>query len=239
MVQKKEKRLILSLEDETGFEDWPLPAIVPLVFSEFKNKIEAECYFGVYDVVRTFLSEGRKNLFSKESLEELNRRLLPYLEAEGYARDGGIYRFYRSFVLWSAKDLNDAPIRADSFLLTEKNAARVKVNRTGFDLAELREQGCEAVGTVAAGELLSIACVNAHSEGQKLLEAAVYTLPEARGRGYGRSNVALLCKTLLAKKKGIVYCCSCRNRASIALAKAVGFREESRFYAVDAYKIEK
>lgn len=233
----KKKQLILSLEDESAFEE-KLPAIVPLVFSEFKNKIEAECYFGVYDVVRAFLSEERNNLFSRESLAELNARLIPYLEKEGYARDGGIYRFYRSFVMWSKKQLDETVIRPDSLILSEKTAARVKKNRTDFDLSELLSQGCEACMSVKRGELLSIACVNVHSEGQRLLEAAVYTLPEARGKGYGSSNVALLCRTLLQKKKGVVYCCSCRNRPSIALAKAVGFKEESRFYAVDAYKIE-
>ena len=237
-MKKTHKQLVLSIEDEEGFEEWPLPAIVPVVFAEYKHKIEAECYFGVYDILRAFLLEYEKKLFTKEALLTLNDRLRPYFETQGYERLGGTLRFYRSFVLWNKKALRTDLIQKDSLFLTRENRHIVKTNQTDFDLDELLSLGLPVCATVKDGALVALATVNQHSHGQRLLEATVYTLPAYRGKGYGKSNVALLCRLLLSQKKGIVYCCSCRNSASISLAKAVGFSQESRFYAVDAYRIE-
>lgn len=236
--RKNQTRLIFSLEDEIGMENWPLPAIVPVVFSRYKGRIEVECYFGVYDIVRTFLWEYEKNPFSNKALKELDRRLTPYFEAQGYERGSGICRFYKSFVLWDPKRLCTEVIVEGSELLTAETIEKVKVNKTGFNLKELLQKGLPAAVTVKNGELISIASINEHGAGQRLLEATVYTIPSSRGRGWGKSNTALLCQYLLEKKKGVVYCCSCHNRASAAVAEAVGFRSESRFYAVDAYKKE-
>lgn len=234
--EKNKNKLIFSLEDEEAIEDWPLPAIVPTVFSRYKGKTEVECYFGVYDIVRTFLFEHDRNPFSKKALEDLDRRLAPYLESQGYERGSGVYRFYKSFVLWDKRNLRTDSLCETSQMLCTDVLEKIKINKTDFDLRELLKKELPAALTVKDGKLLSVATVNEHSENQRLLEATVYTLPEARGKGYAKSNVALLCKHLLENKKGIVYCCSCHNRASIAVAKAVGFRAESRFYAVDAYR---
>ena len=237
--EKPKKRLLFTLEDEECIEGWPLPAIVPLVFSEYKGRIEAECYFGVYEEARSFLLEHAEDLFSRAALDDLNALFAPYLEARGYERGYGVYRYYRSFVLWKREQLNDRAIRDDSAMLDRSVLGTVAKNRTGFDLSELLDKKLPAAVTVKNGELLSIATVNEHGRGQRLLEAAVYTLPAHRGKGYGRSNTALLCKTLLEKKKGVVYCCSCRNRASLKIAKDLGFTSESRFYAIDAYRTQK
>ncbi len=234
----KDINLFLSIEDEAGMEDWPLPAIVPLVFSKRRNRIEAECYFGVYDIAREFFTEFWENPFSHHALAELHRRMQPYLEKEGYKREGGVFRYYRSFLLWEKGDFQGKPNEEHSALLTKALYSSVKVNKTPFDLGELLEKKLPAAVTVKQGELLSIATVNEHSEGQRLLEATVYTLPEHRQKGYALSNTALLCKYLLSRKKGVVYCCSCHNRPSAAIAKTLGFKNESRFYAVDAYRKE-
>lgn len=234
----KKCRLNITIEDEDGIEEWPLPAIVPVVFTKTKQRVEAEVYFGVYDTVRDFLLEYGENPFTREALLELDRRLAPYLSEQGYERGDGIFRYYRSFVLWDKRKLVTDGIREDSYLLTKQTLRLVKKNRTDFDLAWLLSEKLETVFTLKDGEVVSVASVNEHSAGQRLLEAAVYTLPGQRGKGYGRSNVALLCKTLLEKKKGVVYCCSCHNRPSLKIARELGFTGESRFYAVDAYKIE-
>ena len=85
---KKPDNLYIRIEDEESFEE-PMEAIVPLVFSQTRTRLELECYFGVYKEARDFLLEYAVNPFSKKALSELNQRLLPYLKAKGYRREGG------------------------------------------------------------------------------------------------------------------------------------------------------
>lgn len=239
---KTEKRkastvpITLSIEDEDGMEGWPYEAIVPVVFSKSRRGIEAECSFGAYPILRGFLCEFGDAPFSKAALSELDRRLAPYLEGVGCVRGGGIYRYYRSFVLWDKKDLDFSSILPSSAILDRRLISRIRVNRTDFDMEELLAFGLPTAVTLIDGEVLSVCSVNPASEGQRLLEISVYTRPEARNRGFAKSNAALLSKTLLEQKKGVVYVTSCRNRASLKLAKSLGFKGESRFYAVDAYR---
>ena len=231
-------RLYITIEDEEELLEAGVPAIVPVVFSRYKNKIELECYYGVYPQVRGFLLE-KENPFSKESLEELDEILAPYLLKIGYQRpDSGKLRYYKSFVMWDRKKLKRDAIHPSSRILSGSSLLKIRENLTDFDPQELLEKGLPAAITVVDGKLCSIATVNEHSENQRLLEATVYTAPAFRGKGFGSSNVALLCDRLLLQKKGVVYCCSCRNYPSIHLAKQLGFESESRFYAVDAYKTE-
>jgi RimJ/RimL family protein N-acetyltransferase len=230
-------RLFITIEDEEELLEAGAPAIVPVVFSRYKNKIELECYYGVYPQVRGFLLE-KENPFSKESLEELDALLAPYLKTIGYERpESGRLRYYRSFVLWDRKKLKREAILPTSRLLTPGALLKIRENLTDFDPEELLEKKLPAAVTIVDGKLCSIATVNEHSENQRLLEATVYTAPAFRQKGFGSSNVALLCERLLLQKKGVVYCCSCRNQPSIHLAKQLGFESESRFYAVDAYKV--
>ena len=228
--------VFLSIEDELSFGDGLPDAIVPVVFSKGRRKIEGECYFGAYPALRSFLYKHADDPFSKKALTELNGDLAPYLKEIGYERRGGELRYYRSFVLWDKNALNGAAILPDSSPLSRGILKKVKVNRTGFDLDELLDKKLETVVALIDGELASIASVNEHSPDQRLLELTVYTRPAYRGRGLGSSCTALLAKTLLEKKRGVVYVCSCRNAASIALANRIGLKSENRFYAVDAYK---
>ena len=229
--------ILLSIEDEEGFDGGLPDAIVPVVFTRGRKKIEGECYFGAYPALRSFLAEYGENPFTRGALEALDRALAPYLASIGYERGGGVYRFYRSFVLWNKEKLNAGPILPSSVILDGRTLRRVKVNRTDFDLRELRAKRLQTVFTLDEhGEVLSVASVNEHSAGQRLLEMSVYTLPQDRGRGYAASNGALLAKTLLEERFGVIYVCSCRNAPSIAVAKKIGLTEENRFYAVDAYK---
>ena len=236
-IQQKPK-LFITIEDEEELIKAGVPAIVPVVFSRYKSKLELECYYGVYPQVRDFLLKS-ENPFSREKLLELDALLAPYLEEIGYKRpEQGRLRYYRSFVLWNRKDLKREAILPSSRKLTHSLLLKIRENNTDFDLKELLERDLPAAVTVVDGVLVSIATVNEHSEGQRLLEATVYTLPAFRGQGYGSSNVALLSDGILMQKKGVVYCCSCRNQPSIRLARQLGFKSESRFYAVDAYKTE-
>lgn len=240
LPKKKKDILSISIEDEEGIDGWPLPAIVPVVFSRYNHKTEAECYFGVYSELRAFFMKKGEELFTREALDELDGVLAPYLEKEGYERPAtGRYRYYYSFVLWQRERLNESVIRKDSVMLTPAVRRKIVENPTDFDLDELLRMDLPTAVTVKNGTLLSLATVNPHGEGQRLLEAAVYTLPQARKNGYGSSNTALLCREILKKKMGVVYCCSCYNRGSLRIAKSLGFKNSSRFYAVDAYKIEK
>ena len=231
------KPIYLSIEDEDGFEEGLPDAIVPVVFSKSKRRLEGECYFGAYPVLRAFLLRHRSDPFSKKALTELNEALLPYLSEIGYTRCGGLLRYYRSFVLWDVKKLKSGGILPSSLVLTPETLKRARFNRTDFDLNELLEKKLQTVFTLEDGEVVSVASVNEHSPRRRLLEVTVYTRPEARRKGYGRSNTALLSKLLLEDKKGVVYVCSCRNRASLRLAKTLGFEGDSCFYAVDAYKL--
>jgi len=230
--------VFLAIEDEDGFENGLPDAIVPVVFTKSKRKIEGECYFGAYPILRDFLYRFRENPFSREALDALNDALAPYLSSIGYERGDGLHRYYRSFVLWDVRRLNTACILPSCVLLTRATVKKVKTNRTDFDLRWLLEKKLETTMILSpAGELLSLCSVNEHSEGQRLLELTVYTVPSARKNGYAASCAALLAKTLLESKRGVVYVCSCRNAPSIAVAKKIGLQNENKFYAVDAYKM--
>ncbi|MBQ8399799.1 MAG: GNAT family N-acetyltransferase [Clostridia bacterium] len=229
-------KLYISIEDEEELLEAGTPAIVPVVFCRYKNKMELECYYGVYPQAREYLLT-HENPFSKNSLLKLDEMLTPYLEEIGYERpEQGKLRYYRSFVLWNRKKLNRDAILPSSQLLNKKILSQIRENKTDFDPAYLLEEGLPAAITIENGNLVSIATVNEHSENQRLLEATVYTHPSCRGKGYGASNVALLADRLLYMKKGVVYCTSCRNASSLHIAKSLGFESESRFYAIDAYK---
>ncbi|MBP3321983.1 MAG: GNAT family N-acetyltransferase [Clostridia bacterium] len=234
---EQKPRLFITIEDEEELLEAGVPAIVPVVFCRYKSKIELECYYGIYPQAREFLLNC-DNPFSKESLLQFDALIAPYLEEIGYERpEQGKLRYYRSMVLWDRRELKREAILPSSKMLTPKLLLKIRENPTDFDLQELLQKDLPAAVTVVDGVLVSIATVNEHSEGQRLLEAAVYTHPAHRARGYGSSNVALLADRLLMQKKGVVYCCSCRNQISLRLARQLGFRCESRFYAVDAYKI--
>ena len=158
---KRPENLYIRIEDEENFEE-PMDAIVPLVFSQSRTGLELECYFGVYKEARDFLLEYGANPFSKKALSELNRRLLPYLEAEGYHREGGELRYYRSFVLWDKRKLNRSLIRPDSVMLSRTVLEKVLENRTDFDLEELLLKRLPTALTLKEGNVLSVASVNEH-----------------------------------------------------------------------------
>ena len=44
---RRPENLYIRIEDEENFEE-PMDAIVPLVFSQSRTRLELECYFGVY-----------------------------------------------------------------------------------------------------------------------------------------------------------------------------------------------
>ena len=233
-----QKQIFLRIEDEDAFDGGIPAAFVPVLFTESKRKIEGECSFGAYPILRDFLYTHKNSLFSRAALADLDEALVPYLQKIGYERGGGRFRFYRSFVLWDKRKLNTSVILPSATPLDRRVARSVKVNQTGFDLCELLSKRLETVVAVENGELLSVASVNEHSPGQRLLELTVYTRPSARGRGLASSCAAKLCEMLFEKKKGAVYVCSCRNAPSVALARKIGLQSDARFYAVDAYKIE-
>ena len=237
-IDKKRKMPIcLTIEDEDGMDGWPYDAIVPVVFSKSRKGLEGECSFGAYPILRSYLEEFGAHPFTKKALTVLNERLESYLSSLGCVRGPGVYRYYNSYVLWDRRRLNIGAILPSSQMLTGDLLRAVKVNRTGFDLSELLDAGLPAALTLIGGEVVSLCTINPHGKKQRLLELTVYTRREHRRQGYGRSNAAMLTDYLLQNKRGAVYVTSCRNRASIALAKSLGFVGDSRFYAVDAYKI--
>ena len=223
---------MIELENEKEIFEAGYVGIVPFLMEENEDGLYIEAYSGLEDLAVQFELRFENEYFEKAALEWLDVNIRDYLEEHGYYReDRGVYRWYHSFVLDDIDALNTSLIRPDTVHLTKKTPSQTLIKAN-----EHLELSMPVFATLDKGEVISIATLNPHSEGQMCLEITAETAVSYRRHGYAASNAAALSKYLLENGYSVAYCCSRYNKTSAKIAKKIGFKENGRFYAVDAYK---
>ena len=160
--------------------------------------------------------------FSDASLNYLWDALDPFLEGKGYAPDR--FRDRWSYILEC--DASSVQRERISPLVQPLPAQTAEKNRTTLPLSEVLAEGCIAYGRVEDNAILSVA-VGRQRENK--IEFTVETVPEARNKGYAAAALATAVASL-EKGKTARYRCHRYHTASLAVAKAAGFRIVGKYY---------
>lgn len=98
-------------------------------------------------------------------------------------------------------------------------------------LRGLLSAGHLGFAVIENGEIVSAAVTHDPvTEEEQLAEITVETVPAARRKGYASACVAALARELLSRGILVLYSCHSTNRASLAVAKKVGFEQYAQFY---------
>ncbi len=225
---------MLTIEDESEIISSGYPVIVPLLVEEYKGDFEIEAYSRIEKIAEEYHSKFFGKFFSSNAIDWIDERLRPYVESEGYLREcTGKYRWYYRYEANADTKLPTELILPSTEMLSEGEYDFL----VSFSLAEQLSKGLPSFVTKDGDRIVSIATVNEHSDGQKMLEITVETAPAYRSRGFGLSNTVALADYLVNRGFGVTYACSKYNRASCCLAKKAGFEKVGRFYAYTAYKL--
>ena len=210
--------------------------IVPFLVKEENGDTEIEAYNAVRFEVEDLILHKNINCFSKKGIDQIDDALLTYVTSLGYEREiCGKYKWYLSYEARSTEDISSG-VTVDGTVKLARTHLKL-ANRTTFDLSELIAKKLEAFIVIRDGAVISIAAVNEHYKGQKMLEITVETAVGYRNNGYATSAAAELARDLIQKGKSVAYVCSRYNRSSIKTAKKAGFKYVGRFYAYTAYKL--
>ncbi len=226
-------KISFSVEKEKRIFKADYPMIVPFLVSEYGEDLEVEVYSGVKKLVKSFVKNYGKDIFSDEALSLINEELEKYALSHGY--EGETHerlRWYYSFSMRNAEKLDVSAILPSSVRIESDGFE----NLTTLEVKENLEKNIPMFATVENGKILSMACVNEYGDGQRMLEITVETSPEYRKKGYARSNTAALAKFLLENGYSVAYCCSRYNKGSRRIAESLGFDFVGRFYAYNAYR---
>jgi len=227
MINYEDEKYILESEHNE--------VIVPFLITEEGKQTSIEAYEGVRREVEELIIYRNINCFSKKGIDEIDNALLPYVRSLGYEREiCGKYKWYLSYEIRNADKIDKNVILPETVKLGRRHLKLQ--NRTTFDLAELLEKKLCAFVTVYDGKVVSIAAVNEHARGQRMLEMTVETCPECRNRGFAASSGGALVSYLLEHGHFAAYVSSRYNRESLKTAEKIGFEYTGRFYAYTAYK---
>lgn len=226
-------KISFSVEKEKRIFKADYPMIVPFLVTEQGGDLEIEVYSGVKRLVKRHVKKYRNDIFSDESLSLINEELEGYADAHGYEGEAHErLRWYYSFSMRSAEKLDTAAILPSSVKIEDDGLE----NLTTIEVNENLEKNIPTFATVEDGKIVSLACVNEYTKGQRMLEITVETAPDYRKKGYARSNTAALAKHLIENGYSVAYCCSRYNDGSRRIAESLGFDLVGRFYAYNAYR---
>ncbi len=225
--------ITITKENEKEIFDAGYPCIVPFLMTETDGDVAFEIYDGAEDLLNDFIARFEGEYFGDRALVWLDEKIRPYLQKNGFYREKyGILRWYHQFMLTPGDEVDTSLILPETQKITEKIPSQ-----TLLKADEMLKNGSDVFGVVENGKVVSLAAVNENVSGG-CSEITVETAPAFRKRGFGASNTAALAASLLEKGETVAYCCSRYNRGSIRIARAVGFRDAGRFYAIDAYPVE-
>ena len=226
MITYEDEKYILESEDNE--------VIVPFLISESEGDTYIEAYHAVKKEIDELIIYQNINCFSKRGIDAIDTALYPYIRSLGYEREiCGKYKWYLSYEMRTIDKLKEGLIVSGTEKIGKKHI-KLK-NRTTFDINELISKKLPAFAVIKNNEIVSVAAVNEHARGQKMLEMTVETAPGFRQNGYASSTASALAGYLLGKGYSVAYVCSRYNRNSIKTAEKIGFEYIGRFYAYTAY----
>lgn len=214
VYEEKAMERILSL----GFCD----TAIPISIKEYTGEEAEICALpALKRVVIEFEKRFSDNYFSKASHDWLRERVRPFMHRIGYHDNRQSRKITNIYSL--ASDIV-FPDTYDAERLFE-----VKKNLTTTDIHSMLEFGHIVCVVVRDGAIVCTAYTNLPPEGDEV-EIGVETAPAYRKNGYAKVSLSLLINEL--SKMGIrpIYACSQSNRASISLARSLGFTLEGREY---------
>ena len=200
---------------------------VPISFEEYGDTLYVTVYPEAEALAKRHFEIYGDDPFTDDALSDLWRRFAPLFEKWGYHDDKFRDRF--GYILRLPEGaLQEKKILPDTRKLTAEDD---KINQTTYDLSCSEEFGMHAFGTVRDGKVVSASVTNNPvGEEPMIVEVGLETVPKMRQKGLGSSNLAALCKYLLAKGHNPEYRCMRHNVASFYSAKSVGFEVVGRFY---------
>ena len=200
---------------------------IPVSFEMYENDLFVTVYPEGEALAKAHFAKYGDDPFTDSALSALWGAFAPLLEKWGYSDDK--FRDRYGYILRLPEGaLREDKIRPDTRKLTAEDE---KKNQTTYDLSCSEEFGMHAFGTVLKGAVVS-ACVTNNPVGEEpmVVEVGLETIPKMRKNGMGSSNLAALCKYLLANGHKPEYRCQRYNEASLASAQSVGFAKVGRFY---------
>lgn len=229
--------------EEFVFENEWDTAVPITVRKKYGNETVIEVFPTYEKEAKEFLSLYEDDPFTKEALSFIWENIGKKMLSRGYAEDGNgknneklREKFYYTYVIKSADEVNKDAILTTSIPLSKKNI-RGKKNMTTFDLPLYIEEEMNAFVTVEDGCILSVAAENRScsedfdDEDMPVVEIGVETSKNARSNGYAASNAAALSLELLKDNDCYVtYETANDNISSQKCAEKAGFSRYGRCY---------
>lgn len=130
------------------------------------------------------------------------------------------------------QDATKITLKTDILSPVTKETVDNYQNSLLFDLRKMIFDGHLAFAVIEGGKIISIAVTHnpIADEDEDVAEIMVETVPSARKKGYASACVAALSRELLSRNISVLYSCGAQNRASLAVAKKVGFSQYAQFY---------
>ncbi|MBE6573957.1 MAG: GNAT family N-acetyltransferase [Ruminococcaceae bacterium] len=204
--------------------------IIPMTVSQFDDGIRIDVYEEYIDIAEEYEQSFKDDYFSDAALLFLTERIRP----KGYMRYDDLYSYYLVYKMDDISELCDSDIPVQDIY----DAQYVK-DKTEFEADVIKENGQPASVIVKNGAIASIAAANYFIEDDEdEVELAVETLPEYRGRGYGKAVLCDMVKKVFKMGKYPTYRVSCFNEASIRTVEACGFKPIGKEYYINFYKEE-
>ena len=214
VYEEKAMERILTL----GFCDTAIPVSV----REYSGDDAEICALpSLKRVAVEFEKKFSGDYFSKDAHEWLRERIRPFMHSIGYHDNRQSRRITNIYSLDADTHLPDT---GDAERLFE-----VKKNLTTTDIHSLLEFGHIVCVIIKDGAIVCTAYTDLPPEGDEV-EIGVETAPLYRQRGYAKAALSLLINELKAIGISPIYACSQSNRASVRLAKSLGFTLEAREY---------
>ncbi len=178
---------------------------------------DISCYPDTCEIAAEYAERFSDSLFSDAAVSFLKERFDGIFCERGYEgqiEDDTVYFLDRM----AAPDENTPTLNA-------REAGQYE-NLCEIDLDEAAELCQEAFVCLADEKIVSVAVENYTHKGET--EIAVETAEQYRRRGFAKAVSIALCNDIIASGGAVTWHCSRENKASCALAEAIGFREDGR-----------
>lgn len=214
ICEEKAFEKILSL----GFCDTAIPISVR---QEPGCEAEITVLPSLKKVAQKFEKEYMGKYFAPEAHEFLRREVRPFMDSIGYHDNRQSRKI--SVIMTMRENLRST--KTDAVIL-----ASATDNKTTADIDSLIEFGHVVAAKIVDGSVVACAYTDLNPDGCKFVEIGVETAPEYRRRGYAKSTLQALITKL--NELGIipVYITSVNNKASLTLAKSLGFEADAFEY---------
>lgn len=200
--------------------------LIPLTVTSTGNQIKIDVYQEFYGVAKEYLENYKEEYFGDEALKFLSERII----IDGYTRYDDILEYYH---------VMRADVRpcCDFDNVVDIENAEFQQDETDFEAEIIREECQPASLIVDNGRIAAISSSNYFiEEDEDEVELAVETLPEYRGRGYGKAVLSHMTGKVMDMGKIPTYRVSSFNRASVATAKSCNYNEIGKEYYIIYYK---